>query len=252
MKHHFTQLLIFIIIGAIINICIAWGISLNNKWWTSAVWNSGIKWSSDNDDDLQSQWKFIKVERSGAAGVSSWSTRANQVLRVHASIAFDDLPINTSIGRWPTDAPNPSDLPHWAWPRRWLTFSEPEDSFNIRQEFATGWPLLSLRAAHTINVSAVGSTSEWSGYLRTPKWEIEKLPGTFVPFYPIWPGFAINTLLYSAIVWLLILCPFTVRRIIRHKRGRCSKCGYDLNHADHDVCPECGTKAIISPIKIKQ
>lgn len=241
MKRHFTKFLIFIIIGAIINICIAWAISLNNKWWTSAVWSTGINWTSDNDDDIPNQWEFIRVQRFGAQGVSSWSSRANQVLQVHASIAFDDLPINESIGHWPADDPHPSDLPHWAWPRRWFTFSEPDDSFNIRQEFATGWPLLSLRSAHTINVSAVGSTSKWAGCLRTPNWSRDNFPGTFVPLYPIWPGFAINTLIYSAIVWILVIVPFAARRITRRKRGVCFKCGYDLRHADHIVCPECGT-----------
>ena len=27
---------------------------------------------------------------------------------------------------------------------------------------------------------------------------------------------------------------------IRRKRGHCIKCGYDLNHAPHKGCPECG------------
>ena len=228
--------------GAIINISIAWGISLNNKWWTSAVWNSGINWSSDNDDESQSHWEFIKVQRLGAVGVCSWSSSAKEVIQVHASIAFDDLPINKKIGRWPADDPYSSGLPHWAWPRRWLTFSEPDDSFDIRQEFATGWPLLSLRASHTINVNAVGSTSSWSGYLRAPNWIRDKLPGTFVPLYPICPGFAINTLIFSATVWILVIGPFAARRIIRRYRGVCFKCGYDLRHADHPVCPECGAK----------
>ncbi len=56
----------------------------------------------------------------------------------------------------------------------------------------------------------------------------------------LWPGFAINTLFYAAILWLLILGPFTARRMIRRKRGQCSKCGYDLRGAEHEVCPECG------------
>ena len=41
------------------------------------------------------------------------------------------------------------------------------------------------------------------------------------PVRPIWPGFAINTLFYAAILWLLIRGPFALRRFIRVKRGRC-------------------------------
>ncbi len=61
-----------------------------------------------------------------------------------------------------------------------------------------------------------------------------------LPLHPLWPGFAINTIFYAAILWLLTLGPFTARRIIRHKRNRCINCGYDLRGAEHEVCPECG------------
>ena len=66
-----------------------------------------------------------------------------------------------------------------------------------------------------------------------------------LPLRPIWPGFAINTIFYAAIfviLWLLALGPFTARRFIRRKRGHCIKCGYDLRHAEHEVCPECGVE----------
>ena len=61
-----------------------------------------------------------------------------------------------------------------------------------------------------------------------------------LPTRPIWPGFAINTIFYAAILWLLTLGPFTARRIIRHKRGHCIKCGYDLRGTSEGGCPECG------------
>ncbi len=56
----------------------------------------------------------------------------------------------------------------------------------------------------------------------------------------LWPGFAINSVFYGVILWLLWSAPFTTRRLIRKQRGRCIKCGYDLRHAEHEVCPECG------------
>ena len=55
---------------------------------------------------------------------------------------------------------------------------------------------------------------------------------------PIWPGFAINTVLYATVLWLLIPGPFVLRRFIRVKRGHCVKCGYPMGEAD--VCSECG------------
>ena len=61
-----------------------------------------------------------------------------------------------------------------------------------------------------------------------------------LPLAPIWPGFAINTVFYAAILWLLTLSPFTARRMIRRKRGHCLKCGYDLRGDYSAGCPECG------------
>jgi hypothetical protein len=59
-----------------------------------------------------------------------------------------------------------------------------------------------------------------------------------LPFYPVWSGFAINTLFYAAIVWLLLAVPGTVRRWRRIKRGLCPACAYPVG--DSAVCTECG------------
>jgi len=53
-------------------------------------------------------------------------------------------------------------------------------------------------------------------------------------------GFAINTVFYGALLWMLWLSPFVVRRVIRRKRGHCIKCGYDLRGDFSTGCPECG------------
>ncbi len=66
-------------------------------------------------------------------------------------------------------------------------------------------------------------------------------------YLPIWPGFAVNTFFYAGIVWLVIPGPFALRRLIRQRRrqrrGLCPACGYDLRHAEHEACPECGVIA---------
>ena len=62
-----------------------------------------------------------------------------------------------------------------------------------------------------------------------------------LPWRPMWPGFAINTLFYAAILWLLFPGSLALRRFIRRKRRLCAACGYDLRGADHERCPECGT-----------
>jgi hypothetical protein len=81
-----------------------------------------------------------------------------------------------------------------------------------------------------------------------------------------WPGFAINTVFYAAVLWMLFAAPFALRRWRRIRRGLCSKCGYDLRGGmsggggggaggvgggrgagERAVCPECGTPVVNAP-----
>ena len=65
-----------------------------------------------------------------------------------------------------------------------------------------------------------------------------------IPITPVATGFIVNAFLYGTVLWLLTLGPFNARRVIRRKRGLCIKCGYDLRgHSaggGEAVCPECG------------
>jgi hypothetical protein len=56
--------------------------------------------------------------------------------------------------------------------------------------------------------------------------------------FPIWPGFAINTIFYAAILWALFIAPGSVRRMIRRRRGLCPACAYPVGTSP--VCTECG------------
>jgi hypothetical protein len=60
-----------------------------------------------------------------------------------------------------------------------------------------------------------------------------------LPLKTIWPGFAINTILYAAVLWMLFAFPFVIRRV-RIKRGQCASCGYSLHESVSEECSECG------------
>jgi predicted RNA-binding Zn-ribbon protein involved in translation (DUF1610 family) len=60
--------------------------------------------------------------------------------------------------------------------------------------------------------------------------------------HPLWPGFAINTIFYAAILWVLFAAPGAVRRRLRRKRGQCAACGYSLRDITSGKCPECGER----------
>ncbi len=60
----------------------------------------------------------------------------------------------------------------------------------------------------------------------------------------IWPGFALNTVFWAVLLWLLICGPFVVPRLLRVRqalrvrRGLCPKCAYPMGESS--VCTECG------------
>jgi len=97
---------------------------------------------------------------------------------------------------------------------------------------ATDLPLLiggSRVTAFTLGQSVPASTGQF---------------GLILPYRPLWPGFAINTVFYAGILWGLLAVPFALRRWRRIRRGLCPKCAYDLRGRppkDAEKCPECGS-----------
>ena len=83
--------------------------------------------------------------------------------------------------------------------------------------FELGWPIHSMRSY---------ATSDGDEY--DPP----------MPLLPVWPGFAVNTVFYAALLWLLICGPFALRRFIRVKRDLCPACAYPMGESN--VCSECG------------
>jgi hypothetical protein len=66
-----------------------------------------------------------------------------------------------------------------------------------------------------------------------------------LPLGPLWPGFAINTIFYAAVLWIIFTIPGSVKRLRRRAKGWCIHCGYDLRGQTTSVneerrCPECG------------
>jgi hypothetical protein len=77
------------------------------------------------------------------------------------------------------------------------------------------------------------STSPLGAHYRAPiYWRL--------PVVPALPGFVVDVSFYAALSWLLFFAPFTLRRVVRARRGRCLKCGYDMRGLD--ACPECGAE----------
>jgi hypothetical protein len=105
---------------------------------------------------------------------------------------------------------------------------------DLRFALASGWPSRSL----------------WYEQHRDPAiqgWKTlgghEFRPATrdrysILPLCPLWPGFAVNTLFYAGVLWVMSCGPFVLRRMIRRRHGRCPACAYPIGQSP--VCTECG------------
>ncbi len=249
MKWIITKLVLFLLLGAIVNIAVAW---------SSAVWFSQINPLRNNSIEGYSTdgknydfWETTRFETNGSLRViSSWNYRNPDIpiITIGESGELSDI-LPASILSAESLVPN------------WADFMRPYPVGQIRSGSfgfvvnARGWPLLSLWGGHKrIRID------RFNGGLRRLLSEAKEpvpiraillshkdtrtrpgdITSRLLPLSPLWPGFAINTIIYASAIWLLTLGPFTLRRIMRNKQGCCTKCGYDLRGADHDVCPECG------------
>jgi hypothetical protein len=106
------------------------------------------------------------------------------------------------------------------------------DGLRVLTRIGCGWPLVAMRCSRgsdggplfwvdAMEINAAGLSAAWAG----------------VPLRPVWPGFAVNTLFYAAILWLPFGA-FALRRRRRIKRGLCPKCAYPVGTSDK--CTECG------------
>jgi hypothetical protein len=112
------------------------------------------------------------------------------------------------------------------------TFHLPIDSqdgtmFKFGAQFEQALPHLPARIAAGWPVFAVTRNNWFNGLLPNP-----------YPYAPIWPGFAINTMFYAFVIWMLFAVPAALRRKRRRARGLCPKCAYPVGTSV--VCTECG------------
>ena len=216
MRRRLLTIAIFLLAGAVVNVAVAWG--------------CGVLVTDYNTLRVQT------VEFDNQEAFLHFTAFGSELVRQGP----------TSLGRWedigtPAQAIGPSH-------RGWGVLRKGRSgSFGMGVEEAQGWPTRSLRWYLLVGGSLRGGIDlggERSYSIdeegRSALISIYQVGNRTIAFIPIWSGFAINTLFYAAILWLVIPGPFALRRLIRQRRGLCLACGYDLRHGEHEACPECG------------
>jgi len=137
---------------------------------------------------------------------------------------------------------------YWSWALPSAAMSRPID-FTVQWTAESGVPWRSLfverhraeSAGATYNAIAWDRPSSICEGVAIPDW----IPGTqfsrmtrYLPTRVLWPGFAVNTIFYASILWLLLAGPCALRRRLRARHGQCQNCGYPIGVSP--VCTECG------------
>jgi hypothetical protein len=222
MRRRFVRLSVFLLLGAILNIAVAWGCAI----WGTLPDDAGQLYVAGDPP----RWTFQLDEGFGAQRIKSSPTDEFK------NFAFGIMPIRRAVPSW-SRVGQPSD-----------------DAQSTTVEDGRGWPVIGLRSTMIFEDQDVdaGWTRASNGSFHIPEtWNVRNgfriRDGTrsedisLLPLRPIWPGFAINTIFFAAILWLLFALPFTIRRRRRIKRGLCVRCGYSLRgNSGCGTCPECG------------
>jgi len=229
-------MLIFLLLGAILNVAVAWGNALLVDVYQGPRESALVVFDYP-------VWNVNRLTRWGAVRVFSYRT-----------IAVVDIA---------RKFPHPREIiPEWGdldIPIAHFGGEDGEAYESSRTIDGRGWPWISLWSEVCRETKKI-ITGSMSISVSKPLGGIDsKLPPLPYPFSankehylrvlpcrPIWPGFIFNTLFYATPLWLLFPGRYMLRRHRRIRRGRCGQCGYLVapnigipGASPH--CPECGT-----------
>ncbi|HWB19116.1 MAG TPA: hypothetical protein VG711_02365 [Phycisphaerales bacterium] len=199
---------VFVLIGAVVNVGVAWGLVLDAESNRAAF--SKVDWE--------------KFEHASVDNLR-WLDAHGLIPRDrYADVDIADLPVE--VGRHSFHAG--VNIKAYSW-------IEPVIGVPAHASFAKvvegGWPYRAFRGEL---IHGVGM------------WRFEP-PGNGqivlgVPLSPEWFGMAVNTAAYAVAAWVVWMMPGVVWRRVRKMRGRCAGCGHELRKSgvEHERCPECG------------
>lgn len=226
---HLRTILIFLLLGAVVNVSVAWGIVLFVD-----VIGRNANWSGGAEIVGNESWALSRWDSFGSMLFESERARGEFSSLVQQSVAEFDPPSHISSDWAPLDVLTDE-----------YVRAESQDGQLVEelQRFeARGWPLLAFWCVRGSIVHAEEDIIVAPrGFIETSL--EEPYPSgrpKVLPFLPIWRGIVINSVFYGGPLWLGFITIYGMVRIFRYKLGKCRKCGYDLRGAEHKACPECG------------
>jgi hypothetical protein len=219
MRSALLQSVVFLLIGAVITVAVAWTCAVTTDLRSSPTRLAQETWDM--------RWLVRRRDAFGAVHVyGEWVQDYNG-------------PHFEPVGLRPAQL-----LP--AWCSHEMLFDDVEARHGVHKWniHGRGWPLIALHYGAPLwsDYRAADADIPTRGAIRTglTPWAYDcKAHPRALPLRPVWSGFAIDSAIYGAALWVLCLGPVTGRRLFRWRRGACTRCGYDLR-GTRGRCPECG------------
>jgi hypothetical protein len=220
MRRRLVTICVCLLLGAIVNVAVAWGLSL----WGKLPWSAQIEFLEQTPPDLEEFVPPNWVDSNTHVVMRPLKRSSIAGLKI---IQLTSISVSIGPGQITRPVPRVLHLQRAGWP---LLALECTGHLEWKDSPSNGDQILVPRWHAGFNVGSAFSPRTEDLYCPTYERPL--------PLQPLWPGFAINTVFYAAIVWLLFAVPGRIRRFIRIRRGRCGACGYPIGTSD--VCTECG------------
>lgn len=216
------RVIVFLLAGAVVNVAVAWGFTFRRQSLQKAIP------IAPNASMLSIDWNMEPY--SNDSWVESHRC-SNHEIHTRMSVSRTGLAVDqfeASVLRFQGSSPFAT---------------------TIAERVTSGWPQLALTGGRwwvyacnpTTNSEALAGVTPITALIPRIQ-QLERV----LPIQPTWPGFAINTIFYAGVLWLLFASFGRVRRWRHIKRGLCPACAYPVGESE--VCTECKA-AIPSPLR---
>ncbi len=200
------RIAIFLLLGAIVNVAVAWGCVIWLPIGKSAATTKGsMNWLASVPKGWPEHASFTRYQRFG---LTEWAQGAQPPEGGDRMIR--------SLGQWVMEA----GLPF-------------RSMFLVRnQTYRWGQFPSSISARRPASIAEGLEIPAWVPWCGLNRY------GRYLPTQIAWLGFAANTVAYGGVAWFAACIPVAIRRRTRSERGLCISCGYPRGTSP--VCTECG------------
>ena len=227
MKRVTFRIVLFLLLGAIVNVLVAWTCAASINPFEAELQNA-MRTSPDG------YWEAFRYDRFGTTWVASTRSKTWDLEQIVRGAPEQLVPKWSGLATW-------SD-----------NFQLPNVALEMRYVDGRGWPMRSLwcEVGGHIWVNEPGGGNmvpqEVQGGIETSlsHWPLGAPPPLprVLPLRPIPLGFVFNTVFYGSVIWIALFGIPLLRRYSRTTRGLCPNCGYNLRRGGSGVCSECGWK----------